>query len=343
MIAVKRLIQSDITKILIFFILTTACAAAITPWLYNAGMMLVEVTETRPTSAVISWLAQKCDHAELPRYFNRALLLCALILTGPFIMWMKLGKEGKQPRRNPWRLQLPKHSIAHHHGQALTRNPRAWLHFTTGFLLAGSLLMLMIWLLLLTGWFSLTPQLDWVRATQESLVSAAFAGLIEEWIFRGVILGIFLRALRPTMAIVTVSLFFAFIHFLLPPDGVKVLNPDSLDSGFRMISLIAQRFMHPQTFTLSFVSLFVIGLILAYARYRTASLWLPIGLHTGWFFVHRIFQHMAELSGDHLSSMELFISADRKSGLLPLCLLIATGLFVHVFVQISEEKREPDT
>lgn len=340
MATVKRLLQSDITKTLIFFILTTACAAAITPWLYNAGMMLVEVEATHRTSPVITWLAQKCAHAELPRYFNRAMLLCALLLIGPFIMWMRLGQTGKQPRQSPWRLRLPEHSIAHDHGQPLTRNPRAWLHLTTGFLLAGSLLTLMVWLLLLTGWFSLTHPLDWIEATRESLASAAFAGLVEEWIFRGILLGIFLRSLRPAVAIVSVSLLFAALHFLLPPDGVKVMNPDSLDSGFRMISLIIQRFMHPQTFALSFITLFAMGLILAYARYRTASLWLPIGLHTGWVFVHRIFQHMAELSGKHLAHMEVFIGADRKSGLLPLCLLIATGLLVHVFVQISDESRE---
>ncbi|MCP5535322.1 MAG: CPBP family intramembrane metalloprotease [Akkermansiaceae bacterium] len=336
----KRLIQSDLTKILIFFILTLISAAVVSPWLYNMGKFVAEVGESRNLNVVMNWLAQKCAHAEFPRYFNRALVICALVLAGPFIMWMRLGKDTRQPRPSPWRIKLPKHCTAHDPGQALTRNPHAFLHLVTGFLLTGSLLTLMVWLLLMTGWFSLQHPIDWWLVTRESLGSAVFSAIIEEWIFRGIILGIFLRAMRPAPAIVIVSLFYASIHFLLPPVGVKVINPGDADAGFRMVALVARRFLSPQDFSLGFISLLVVGLILAYARYRTASLWLPIGLHIGWGYVHRIFQIITELSGDHLASAEVIIGADRKSGLLPLSLLIATGLLVHVFVQISEEKRK---
>jgi|TARA_B110000908_G_scaffold148622_1_gene181227 membrane protease YdiL (CAAX protease family) len=337
---VKRLIQSDITKTLIFFTLTVVIAAVVSPWLYNVGKFIAEVGETRNLNVLMNWLAQKCDHAEFPRYFNRALLLCALVLAGPFIMWMRLGKEARQPRRNPWRIKLPKHSIAHDYGQALVHNRRGFLHLVTGFLLAACLLTLMVWFLLAIGWFSLEHPVKWFVAIRESLLSAAFVSVFEEWIFRGMMLGIFLRAMRPFAAIAVVSIFYASIHFLLPPDGVKLLNPGEADAGFRMISLVFQRFMSPQEFLLSFITLLVVGLILGYARYRTASLWLPIGLHAGWVFVHRVFQHIAELSGDHLASAEVLIGADRKSGLLPLSLLIPTGLLVHVFLQISSDRNK---
>jgi len=338
MTIVKRLIQSDLTKILLFLILTTVCAAAITPLLYDAGKMIAEVAEARSSNPILIWFAQKCGQANLPQYFNRALILCALILAGPFLMWLKLGKEARQPRRNPWRIRLPNRSIAQDQGQALSHNPKAWLHFATGFLLAGSLMLLMVWLLLQTGWMALIDPIAWVSSTRSSLLSAAFTGVIEEWIFRGVILGILLRSMRPTIAIVTTSLFFASVHFLIPLDGVTVLKPGDLDSGFRMISLVTQRFLHPQTFLLSFIHLFAMGLILAYARYRTSSLWLPIGLHIGGLFIHRLFHKTAEFSGEHLASVDVFIGHDRQSGILPLTVLIVMALLVHVFAQISTEK-----
>ena len=338
MIIVKRLIQSDLTKILLFLILTTVCAAAITPLLYDAGKMIAEVAEARGTNPILIWFAQKCDQADLPQYFNRALLLCALLLAGPFLMWLRLGKEARQPRRNPWRIRLPNRSIAQDQGQALSRNPKATLHFTTGFLLAGSLMLLMVWLLLQTGWFALIQPIDWMSVSRSSFFSAAFTGVVEEWVFRGVILGILLRCMRPTMAIVTTSLFFASVHFLMPLDGVTVLKPGDLDSGFRMISLVAQRFLHPQTFFLSFIHLFAMGLILAYARYRTSSLWLPIGLHIGGLFIHKLFHQTAEFSSENLAAVDVFIGHDRQSGILPLTILIAMGLLVHVFAQVSVEK-----
>jgi len=338
MIIVKRLIQSDLTKILLFLILTTVCAAAITPLLYDAGKMIAEVAEARSRNPIVTWFAQKCGQANLPQYFNRGLLLCALLLAGPFLMWLRLGKEARQPRRNPWRIRLPNRSIAQDQGQPLVRNPKAKFHFTTGFLLAGSLMLLMVWLLLQTGWFALIHPIDWISVTRSSIFSAAFTGVIEEWIFRGVILGILLRSMRPTMAIVTTSLFFASVHFLIPLDGVTVLKPGDLDSGFRLISLIIERFSHPQTFFFGFIYLFAMGLILAYARYRTSSLWLPMGLHIGGLFIHRLFHQTAEFSGEHLASVDVFIGHDRQSGILPLTVLIAMGLLVHVFAQVSAEK-----
>ena len=40
-------------------------------------------------------------------------------------------------------------------------------------------------------------------------------------------------------------------------------------------------------------TLFLIGIILAYARLRTQSLWLPIGLHAGWIFGNGVFNRIA--------------------------------------------------
>lgn len=337
---VKRLIQSDLTKLLVFFILTVVFAAIISPWLYNLGKFLAEVGESRQFNVIMNWLAQKSANAGFSSYFNYSLILCALLLAGPFIMWLNLGNKNSQPLPSPWRIKLPEHTIAHENGQALCHNSHARLHLATGFLLTGGLLTLAVWSLLAIGWFSLDHPVQWWQTTRNAMASAAILAIFKEWIFRGIILGIFMRAMRPAPAIVFVSLIYAFIHFFLPPEDIQIDAPCAADSGFIMLKLVSQHLLRPEQFAFGFISLATMGLILAYARYRSSSLWLPIGLHAGWIFSHRSLQKITEFNPDHPSLSKLLIGPDGISGILPLLLLITTGLLLHVFAQISEEKRQ---
>jgi len=301
--------------------------------------MIAEVSAPRTKGSLVAWIAQYSDHADFAQFFHLSLISCALLLAGPFIMWMRIGQTPKSRHQKPWSLKLPEHSIAHDTGQVLRSNNRGWLHLGTGVLLTSSLILMMMWLLLHTGWFRLEQPVMWLEAAKKSLLPAVFIAIFLEVIFRGILLGICLRPMRPITAMLAVSFLFALVHFLYPINGINVSEPEKWDAGFRMWGLIGQRFAHPVSFLLPFLSVFFIGLILAYARFRTASLWLPVGLHLGWIFVYRIFKPITEINGEHLDSASFFISADRDSGLLPLSLLLATALLVHVFAQISEEKR----
>lgn len=336
---VKTLIQSDLTKVLILLILTALTAALLCPWLFNAGKMLSEVAESRTTASSGSWLVQSCANATIIDFFHLSLAVCTMVLVGPFIMWMRLGNTGGLPHRNPWSLKLPQPSITHTSGQPLRRNHSSWLHLGTGVLLAGSLTVLMMWLLVFTDWFVLQKPVMWWSAIQNSILPAGLSSMFQEWIFRGILLGICLRAMRPSIAIFMTACFFAIVHLLSPALGAELAEPEKWDAGFRMFALIGERFIQPTDFVFPFLTLFCIGIILAYARFRTASLWLPIGLHFGWLFIHRTFDQISTIAGDHLSSVNFFINAEHTTGLLPLSLLVATALLVHVFTQISEEKR----
>lgn len=339
MSAVKCLVQSDITKIFLFFILTVVSAAIISPGLYNVGMFLAEVGESHELNGAMNWLARQSASAVFPGYFNLSLVVCGLLLAGPFIMWLNLENPARQPLASPWQIRLPKHTIAHDGSHKLRHNTHASLHLATGFLLTGGILTLAVWALLVIDWFSLDHPVQWWYATRTALITAIMLAVVKEWLFRGVLLGIFLRALHPAAAITMVSLIYALIHFFLPTGAIQVDDPCSADAGFEMLSLVGQHLINPREFAFGFVSLTAIGLILAYARYRTASLWLPIGLHIGWIFSHRSLQQITEFNPDHPPLSRLVLGPDGISGLLPLCLLIITGLLVHVFVQISDEKR----
>ena len=341
--AVLRLIQSDFSKVILFFTLTIIASAITSPWIYNAGMLLAEVGQSRALNPLLDWLANRCADATFAAFYNYTLLGCAIILAGPFIMWFSLSNKSSLQPSKPWRIRLPTSANTRQNGQALCRNPKAKLHLAIGFLITGSLVSISIWLLEVIAWFSFAQSPDYWSAICNGVASAIVITLVSEWLFRGILMGIFLRAMRPAMAMVLISLFYAIIYSLLPTGDEVIANPEKADAGFRMMITIAKNLLSPETFTFSFILLFSLGLVLAYARYRTASLWLPIGLHFGFIFPYQTLQQLTESGPQHSPLSRLLIGTDGRSGLLPFCLLLLSALLVHVFIQVSESKRRSET
>jgi len=341
--AVLRLIHSDFSKVILFCTLTIIASAIASPWIYNVGMLLAEVGKSRALNPLLDWLANRCADATFASFYNYTLLGCAIILAGPFIMWCKLSNRSSLQPSKPWRIRLPTSANTRQNGQALCRNPKAKLHLVIGFLITGSLVSISIYLLEMIAWFSFIQPADYWGAIRSGLLSAIVITLVSEWLFRGILMGIFIRAMRPAMAMVFISLFYAIIYSLLPTGNEIIANPDKADAGFRMIITIAENLLTPEKFTFSFMLLFSLGLVLAYARYRTASLWLPIGLHFGFIFPYQALQQLTESGTQHSPLSRLLIGADGRSGLLPFCLLLLSALVVHVFIQLSESKRISET
>ena len=341
--AVLRLIHSDFSKVILFCTLTIIASAIASPWIYNVGMLLAEVGKSRALNPLLDWLANRCADAAFASFYNYTLLGCAIILVGPFIMWCKLSNQSSLQPSKPWRIRLPTSANTRQNGQALCRNPKAKLHLVIGFLITGSLVSISIYLLEMIAWFSFIQPADYWGAIRSGLLSAIVITVVSEWLFRGILMGIFIRAMRPAMAMVFISLFYAIIYSLLPTGNEIIANPDKADAGFRMIITIAENLLTPEKFTFSFMLLFSLGLVLAYARYRTASLWLPIGLHFGFIFPYQALQQLTESGTQHSPLSRLLIGADGRSGLLPFCLLLLSALLVHVFIQLSESKRISET
>jgi len=341
--AVLRLIHSDFSKVILFCTLTIIASAIASPWIYNVGMLLAEVGKSRALNPLLDWLANRCADATFASFYNYTLLGCAIILAGPFIMWCKLSNQSSLQPSKPWRIRLPTSANTRQNGQALCRNPKAKLHLVIGFLITGSLVSISIYLLEMIAWFSFIQPADYWGAIRSGLLSAIVITVVSEWLFRGILMGIFIRAMRPAMAMVFISLFYAIIYSLLPTGNEIIANPDKADAGFRMIITIAENLLTPEKFTFSFMLLFSLGLVLAYARYRTASLWLPIGLHFGFIFPYQALQQLTESGTQHSPLSRLLIGADGRSGLLPFCLLLLSALLVHVFIQLSESKRISET
>ena len=197
---------------------------------------------------------------DFQRYFARSILICAFLLL-PLVI-RSIGLERFRDI-------------------GLRRNPLWWRDVTAGLLLAtavtAALGFVAIWFGIYT-WKSLLP---W------NLVAAVFlpaltVSVIEEFLFRGAILGLVRQTISTLPAIVLVSALFSIIHFFRPVDGQ--ISSVQWYSGFELIGKGFGRLADPLLVGGGFMTIFVLGLLLADSAVRTRSLWLSIGLHAGTVF-----------------------------------------------------------
>jgi membrane protease YdiL (CAAX protease family) len=229
-------------------------------------------------------------------FFHRALLICAIAFLWPLLRWLRL------------------HSFR---DLQLDKNRHALRDVMAGILLAGIPLLVGAVVLLATRIFVLKNAISW-NAFGVVLAAAIVVPLIEELFFRGLLLGILLRSLRPVVATLIISGFFAILHFLKAP--TRPNESVSWLSGFHSIANSFAQFADPMMVFASFTTLFLIGWILADARLSTRSLFLPIGLHSGWIFVAGLVGKMTKRETIILP----WLGTNFLTGLLPLALGLIT-------------------
>ncbi|BCX48970.1 abortive infecation protein [Haloferula helveola] len=343
-----RFPQSDVLKVFLYVAAMLVLGAALAPWLYNFGMGLAEVTADKDTNGVVEWLGRAAERSKdnFPRFYDRSVLLAALLLIGPLLSWLRMRRGHERYRDTPWSLRLPDHVISDR-GQPLKKNPQAWAQGFFGFVVAGGLLLISGWVLVRAGFFMwkdaaesthgvanpLVSQIEWFRAMKKAVPTALVVSVIEEILFRGILLGIFLRAMRPAAAIGLLSFLFAFVHFLEPPEGVVIADPEASNAGFLLLGQILARFADPLSMVSRFSVLFAVGVVLGVARWRTASLWLPIGLHAGWIFCFALFKASTWPVPGLPEVAQWLVGMSLLEGVLPLAVVVITGLVVAMLTR----------
>lgn len=346
----RRGLQSDVLKIFAYVAACLILGAILAPWLYQLGKGLAEVFDDKRGNGPVNYLAKAAGRADFPKFFDRSLMLSALVLLFPLGSWLNLGRSSGSFRDTPWSLRLPDNVVVTDRGQPLRRNPDGWWHFTTGFFISASLLLLSGWLMIEAGCFvwkdalvsskglpnKIPMAIDWVAAVKKVVPGSLMVTLIEEMLFRGVLLGIFLRAMRPGPAIALLSFLFAFVHFLEPSHGATVPDPEAANAGFVLLGQIFSRFADPLSMVSRFSILAMVGVVLAFARYRTASLWLPIGLHLGWAVGMGMFKAATWPVMGLPEAVRWLIGMSLLEGLLPLSVVGVTGVLVHAMTRTRE-------
>ncbi len=209
----SRMNRSHI-QILLFLAAVLTLGAVLAPPLFWAGKWLagIIVSFKQTETPVIGWIGHKLTSHQFDSYYNRAFLLSALGLLWPFLKWMRLSGDDR----------------------GLEENPAPARDAVTGFVLAAGFLALLTALLLGIGAYVMDEKINWSGILTHAVLSGIGAALLEEWLFRGVFLGIALRSSHPSIAIVLVSALFSILHLIKAPD-VLVTQPSQREAALTVL------------------------------------------------------------------------------------------------------------
>ncbi len=290
-------------------------AAAISPWVYQAGKTLAAAAESQDLAGIWEWLGAACGRAKFDRFFSRSLMFSALVLL-PFLFWrIRWLRAAGCVQAPPLAVKI------------------GWRHFllqvVAGGLIAGGFLWALALLLEVLGVYSPNSRApEGATLLRKVLIPTVAAPLVEEPLFRGLLLGLWLRFARPFAACVGTSLLFAFLHFLEPPDGAVIEDPASPLAGFELLGKILFHFADPRFFVTDFATLFGVGMILAWARLRTGALWFSIGLHAGWVAAFKCSTLLYQTDERH-PLHPWGVGDNVRSGVLPMLTLGLTAVVCH--------------
>jgi uncharacterized protein len=173
--------------------------------------------------------------------------------------------------------------------------------------------------------------------------TAAAVSVLEEFLFRGVFLGLALMAMGPVAGAMLSAAVFAGIHFVrtarMPDSG-----PVTWSSGFEQLPLAFSSAPPWPLLGWGMASLFLAGIVLAFAALRTRSLFLAIGIHAGWIFGQQGINLVARFqSGNDLLPWvgPNVVSGAVPTGLVPAVVILVPLLAVLLVPRHAEVRARP--
>ncbi len=292
--------MKEIRKILLYLIGSALVGALLAPWLFWGAKWLAEWTH---------W--EFLVEADFPKIFDRAVLIAAAVLLWPTFRSMRIRSLEEL---------------------GLARDPRGWPHLWIGFV-SGFLCMAAFGgLLFYLGVFRLKSELPWA-ALLKVAGSAITVGILEEWLFRGVIFGFFRKALVDWPALFCTSALFSIVHFLKPPSSAE--PPTDWLDGLRVLPSCFEKFSEPALVGAGFTTLLLLGWVLGWSVLRTRGLWLAIGLHAGLVFGKFGFTKMTKRS---ITDTMPWVGEDMIVGLGALSVVLCAWIMAWVLLKYADSR-----
>ncbi len=278
--------------------------ALISPWIYKMVVALPSWGLGSLPNLIASLQAMPFH-----RYFSRSVEVIAFLLLWPATRWI---------------------GLYHLHELELSENEHALADLLFGAAAALVPLFLLQALLLWQGYYCLSGSISFFFFLKFSS-TAALVATLEEFFFRGVLLGVSRHFLRNSRAncwrsLLWTSLFFASIHFLNMPS--LPIKPVCWWSGLQLCARAFEGLPAFPLFLGAFLNLTLIGVILAWATIRTASLALPIGLHGAWILGQQCFNHLTSSLISPPEALLPWIGKSQVSGMVPVGLLFLLPLLL---------------
>ncbi|MBM3822871.1 MAG: CPBP family intramembrane metalloprotease [Verrucomicrobia bacterium] len=278
-------------------------AAILAPWLHALVQFLAE---HHP-----AW--QGLASAPFHRYVNRCLLLIAIAGLWPLGRFLNLrGITGLGWTPQP----APGRELAH------------------GFLVGWISLGILAWL---AGAHELQTSLtlpSTLKSVGKAALSAVAVALIEESLFRGMLLGGTRPAWGPKAALWFSSSVYAITHFFR---RVQHEGDIKWDSGFSVLAQMTAGFVDLPSLFPAFLNLLVAGLILGRWHLKSGSLWGPAALHAGWVFWLKMYGFLT----DPVSSASPRVWGSER--LIDGWIALPVLLVVYIFIARRSTSHEPLT
>ena len=286
--------NSVILRLLAYFLGVILLACLLAPPLYWAGSALAE-------QGILPFLKGFPFH----RYFSRCMQISAVLMLWPAFRWIGIRRitELGIERNALWRSDL----LA---GLGIAFIPV--LALGAGYLAFD-----------VYHWKNAIPIAGGLRI----LATAGVVAVLEECLFRGVLLGLCLRSMKPVTAALVSSAVFAVVHFM------RVAKPSSdqavgWTSGFAQIPLVFSSAPPWPLLAWGIFSLLLAGILLAVVTLRTRSLFLPVGLHAGWILGQQGLQWVAKFRIKPPEALLPWIGPNVVSGAVPTGLVPAAVLLL---------------
>lgn len=277
--------MKDAARLLVYLAATTILGAALAPLLFFGAQWLT-------AHGLLMFLARH----DFESFFHRALLVSAVALLWPLIRSLRI---------KGWR------------NLGIEPNSHAARDAGVGFLIAAVPLLCCAISLIVYNFYGIRHSVAWL-SLGPLVLAAAVVPIIEELLFRGLILGVLLRRNAPLFAVIATSALFSIVHFLKAPDATTPADHVNWSSGFVSLANAFWQFREPMLVLAGFTTLFLLACILADARIATRSLWLPIGLHAGWILTSGVFNKVARRGGDALP----WLGKNLLVGIVPLTIAL---------------------
>jgi membrane protease YdiL (CAAX protease family) len=232
---------------------------------------LAVIFGTLVLAALVAWPVWLIAHALVPSWpFHRIVgrFWQLLLLAGLLVALRGLGLRG----RVDWGYGLPRSAFLR--------------QFAAGLAIGLATMLPMSFAMGALGIHDLRPGFG-IEMLFEAVATGALAGLgvaiLEETFFRGLMFRAVSRESGFAVAAWSTALIYSAIHFLararIPAEEV------AWDSGIRLLGSALANFAQPFAFADSFITLVLVGLLLAVVRQRTGAIAAGIGLHMGWVWV----------------------------------------------------------
>lgn len=315
--------RSEIGAVVLWIVASLVLAAILAPWLTRGGQWLAVEAGRSDLPGIVEWLAESCGRAKFSRFFNRSLMVSALMLL-PFV----IGRVRHIRRVAPGSCRVgkvPSVSVSLRLADCVA-----------GWVIASGLLAVLCIGSSLAGAYEPRPVVgDVAKFTTKVIVPALVTAPLEEWLFRGILLGLWLRFVRPVPAVAGAALMFAFLHFLDPPKSMVFEDPRHPLAGFQLLGGVLLHFTEPRFFVTDFLTLLLVGVILGWMRLRTGTLWFGIGLHAGWVFALKACSFFySRVDGHPLRPW--WLGENLRSGVLPLLTLALTLMVCFSWLRMRD-------